>query len=61
MALAVENLDAAVVDVQAQFQMLARRVEVVPVALDFLLVVLQAECLEQIGKPVQVQQAEESN
>ena len=28
---------------------------------DFLLVVLQAECLEQIGKPVQVQQAEESN
>ena len=41
-ALAVENLDAAVVDVQAQFQMLARRVEVVPVALDFLLVVLAA-------------------
>ena len=28
---------------------------------DFLLVVLQAECLEQIGRPVQVQQAEESN
>ena len=27
----------------------------------YLVVVLQAECLEQIGRPVQVQQAEEAN
>ena len=28
---------------------------------DYLVVTLQAECLEQIGVPVQVQQTEEAN
>ena len=28
---------------------------------DYLVVELRAECLEQIGRPVQVQQAEETN
>lgn len=57
MALAVEDFDAAVVDVKAQLELLARGVEIAPVALHFLLAVLTAP-LADLAAPTRVERRE---